>query len=111
MRLPSSSSVTRSIIRNGKRCGRCAMTSLTSISFMFFSLAAQPCRAASPRVVLVHRPDTRVGARLQDRARDKGAGGDVDVVDDFQVAEDHRRAAEGAVAAEGGAAGNADPPC
>src|SRR6478735_7961421 len=87
MRLPSSSSLTRSIIRSGKRCGRCARTSLTSISIMFFSLAAQPGRATCPRVVLVDRPDAGVGARLQDRARDEGAGGDVDVIDDLQVPE------------------------
>src|SRR3954469_17419122 len=90
MRLPSSSSFTRSISRNGKRCGRWAMTSLTSISFMFFSLATQPGRGPCPRVVLVHRPDTRIGAWLEDRARDEGAGGDVDVIDDLQVPEDHR---------------------
>src|SRR5436190_11118688 len=106
MRLPGSSSFTRSISRNGKRCGRCAMTSLTSISLILFSLAAQPRRAASPRVVLVHRPDARIGAWLQDRARDESSGRDVDVIDDLQVAEDHRRAAKGAMAPDVGAAGD-----
>src|SRR5258706_12383692 len=108
MRLPGSSSFTRSISRNGKRCGRCAMTSLTSISLMLFSLAAQPRRAASPRVVLVHRPDARVGAWLQDRARDESSGGNVDVIDDVQMAEDQRRAAKGAMAPDVGAAGDTD---
>src|SRR5882724_7261936 len=108
MRLPGSSALTLSIIRNGKRCGRCAMTSLTSISIMLFSLAAQPGCGSCPRVVLVHRPDTRVGPWLQDRARDESTGGDVDVIDDLQVAEDHRRAAERAVASDVGAAGDAD---
>src|SRR5258705_9110574 len=89
MRLPASNSFTRSISRKGKRCGRCAMTSLTFISLMFFSLAAKPRRAACPRLVLVHRVDAGIGAGLQDRARDEGAGRDVDMVDDAQVAEDH----------------------
>src|SRR3954462_10075576 len=108
MRLPSSSSFTRSISRNGKRCGRGARTSLTSISFMFFSLATQPGRGSCPRVVLVHRPDAGVGARLQDRGRNEGPFGDVDVVDNLQMAQDHRCAAQGAVAADIGAAGDAD---
>src|SRR5438477_7051061 len=107
MRLPGSSSLTLSIIRNGKRCGRCAMTSLTSISLMFFSLAAQPGRGSCPRVVLVHRPDARIGARLQDRARDESTGRNVDVIDDLQMAEDHRRTAERALAPDIGAAGDA----
>src|SRR5256885_8300203 len=97
MRLPISSSFTRSISRNGKRCGRCAMTSLTSISLMFFSLAAQPCRAARPAVVLVHRPDAGIRAGLEDRARDERTGREVDGIDDLQVAEGHCRAAAGAV--------------
>src|SRR3954463_2086654 len=75
---------------------------------MFFSLASQPGGGPGPVVVLVHRIDAGVRPRLEDRARDEGAGGDIHMVDDLQVAEDHRRAAERAMAADVGAAGDAD---
>src|SRR5262245_1086314 len=60
-------------------------------------------RVARPGAALVEREEAGVAARLQDRARDHGAGGDVDVVGDLQVAEDHRRAAQHAVPADVGA--------
>src|SRR5215467_3260159 len=104
MRLPGSISFTRSIMSIGKRCGRCSSTSWMSISAMFFSFAptallafqaphplselcevAHERRIARPRGVIVEREHPRVGAGLEDRARDHGGRRDVHAVDELQV--------------------------
>src|SRR5258708_24302821 len=86
MRLCASNCVTRSSIIIGKRWGRCASTSLISISATFlllcFELAhalqkagqvAHHGRVAQPGAVLLRGIQAGVSARLEQRMRDDGA--------------------------------------
>src|SRR5262245_39838482 len=104
MRLPGSHSSTRSIMRNGKRCGRYCSTSWMLISAMIalfafdalFQLAhavgqirkmPDHRRIALPGLVLFRRNEARIGAGLADRVRDHGVCRYRDVVANRQVAE------------------------
>src|SRR3954468_8033747 len=68
--------------------------------------AAQPCRVAHPRGVVVEWEHARISALL-DRARDQRAGRNFGAVGDPDVAVDHRRAADLAVPPDVGAARDA----
>src|SRR5258708_23063261 len=119
MRLPASSWVTRSSIIIGKRCGRCASTSLISISAIFLPLcfelahavkkrgeASHHCSIARPGTVLVGRKPPGVDARLQQRMRNGGAARNRDVVGDLYMASDLSAAPDDAMAPDVCAAGD-----
>src|SRR5688572_9032082 len=123
MRLPGSHSSTRSIMRIGNRCGRCASTWWMSISAIappfasdvllerphaFHELREMPDdgRVASPGFVVVGRVHPRVGAWLADRARNHRGNRHRHVIADRQVSDYPRGAADGAVRADIGAAGD-----
>src|SRR5258706_11425651 len=124
IRLPGSPSSTRSIIRSGKRCGRCLSTSWMSISAIAFLLALDALLQrphaleqlgelpddggiARPGRMLVRREHPGVGAGRADRARNHGGGRDGDVVADRKMPEHDRAAADAAVAPDFRAAGDA----
>src|SRR3954464_10125713 len=113
MRLKGSNSFTRSSIIIGKRWGRCASTSLMSISATFFLLCLQLAhpvqergevphhgRVAQPGAVLLRGIQAGVGPGLEQRMRDHGGAGNRHVVRDLYVSDNLRRAADGAVGAD-----------
>src|SRR6185436_1051847 len=116
MRLPGSHSRTRSIIRIGKRCGRCESTWWISMSTIALLLlpdlpfertdAVQQIRElshhrsiAGPGFVLIRGEHSGIGAGPADRAGNHRIGGYMDMIADRQVPEDQRAGADGAMAA------------
>src|SRR5258706_5646395 len=121
MRLPGSHSRTRSIIRIGKRCGRCESTWWISMSTIALLLLLDPFLEgtdaihqvrelphhrgiAGPGFVLIRREHAGVGAGLADRARNHGICRHMGMIADRKMPEDQRAGADGAMAADVGAA-------
>src|SRR4051794_353126 len=73
-----------------------------------FVEVAQMRSILQPLAVCRHRIQRRVGARLQDRLRNRSGAGYLYAIDDLEMPADHGAAPNAAIAADARAAGDAD---